>query len=131
MCGIVGYVGQRQVLPLLMEGLRRLEYRGYDSAGVAVVQDGVLAVAKKKGKVRELDGRPAGRGHPGDRRHRPHPLGHPRRAQRPQRPSAHRRGGRIGVVHNGIIENAAEWRPASSGLAARVNTCRARARRTP
>ena len=110
MCGIVGYVGRRQALPLLMEGLRRLEYRGYDSAGVAVAQDGALAVVKKKGKVRELEAalpaagvagvsgiahtRWATHGEPSDLNAHPHTDA----------------GGRIGVVHNGIIENAAELR---------------------
>ena len=54
MCGIVGYVGPDQALPIVMEGLRRLEYRGYDSAGVAVV-DGGLAVRKRAGKLPELE----------------------------------------------------------------------------
>src|SRR4051812_3603585 len=110
MCGIIGYVGHRQALPLLMEGLRRLEYRGYDSAGVAVVQDGALSVVKKKGKVRELEAalpaaglsgttgiahtRWATHGEPSDLNAHPHTDAH----------------GRIGVVHNGIIENAAELR---------------------
>jgi glucosamine--fructose-6-phosphate aminotransferase (isomerizing) len=49
MCGIIGYVGKKEVSPILLEGLRRLEYRGYDSAGVAVVQDGNLFLRKKKG----------------------------------------------------------------------------------
>ncbi|MGZ8595633.1 MAG: glutamine--fructose-6-phosphate transaminase (isomerizing), partial [Actinomycetota bacterium] len=65
MCGIVGYVGPDQALPIVLEGLRRLEYRGYDSAGVAVV-DGGLSVVKRSGKLAELeallasDGRPTG-----------------------------------------------------------------------
>jgi len=65
MCGIVGYVGPDQALPIVLEGLRRLEYRGYDSAGVAIL-DGGLAVVKRSGKLGELeallasDGRPAG-----------------------------------------------------------------------
>ena len=50
MCGIVGYVGRQQAGPILVEGLRRLEYRGYDSAGVALLEGGVLSTAKKKGK---------------------------------------------------------------------------------
>ena len=54
MCGIVGYVGPDQALPVILEGLRRLEYRGYDSAGVALV-DGDLAVVKREGKLSELD----------------------------------------------------------------------------
>src|SRR5204863_1698185 len=54
MCGIVGYVGSDQALPIILEGLRRLEYRGYDSAGVAVV-DGALTVRKREGKLSELE----------------------------------------------------------------------------
>ena len=54
MCGIVGYVGPDQALPILLEGLRRLEYRGYDSAGVAVV-DGAVRVVKRAGKLSELE----------------------------------------------------------------------------
>ena len=54
MCGIVGYIGSQPAAPLLVEGLQRLEYRGYDSAGVAVVADGALHVAKKAGKIANL-----------------------------------------------------------------------------
>ena len=68
MCGIVGYVGPRDALPLLMSGLRRLEYRGYDSAGVALEQDGGLEVRRAEGKLENLAAvvaaRPA-RGHTG------------------------------------------------------------------
>ncbi|MCZ6767080.1 MAG: glutamine--fructose-6-phosphate aminotransferase, partial [bacterium] len=55
MCGIIGYVGGSQVVPILLEGLKRLEYRGYDSAGVAVVNDGELMVKKCEGKIAELE----------------------------------------------------------------------------
>ena len=94
MCGIVGYVGPDEALPIVVEGLRRLEYRGYDSAGVAVVDDGRLGVVKRAGKLVELeaalaDGRPPHR----HRGHGAHAVGHPRRTQRPQRapaPGLHR-----------------------------------------
>src|SRR2546425_11791663 len=57
MCGIVGYVGHRTCLPILVEGLKRLEYRGYDSAGVAIQENGSIHVVKAAGKIRELEGR--------------------------------------------------------------------------
>ncbi|MDQ3556623.1 MAG: glutamine--fructose-6-phosphate aminotransferase, partial [Gemmatimonadota bacterium] len=55
MCGIVGYIGTQQVTPLLIQGLKRLEYRGYDSAGVAVVRDGIIQIRKEAGKIAELE----------------------------------------------------------------------------
>jgi glucosamine--fructose-6-phosphate aminotransferase (isomerizing) len=106
MCGIVGYVGPEQALPILIEGLRRLEYRGYDSAGVAVV-DGGVTVVKKAGKLSELQATLAGRvgevtGRTG--------MGHTRWATHgaPTDLNAHPHldcAGRIAVIHNGIIEN--------------------------
>jgi len=110
MCGIVGYIGKRNAAPILMEGLHRLEYRGYDSAGIAVVgSTGELRLAKCKGRVRELDkllpsrfkGSPgiahtrwATHGEPSDRNAHPHCDA----------------ANRIAVIHNGIIENAAALR---------------------
>ena len=49
MCGIVGYIGKKEVVPILIDGLRRLEYRGYDSAGIAILERGKISIAKKKG----------------------------------------------------------------------------------
>ncbi len=108
MCGIVGYVGNRDCVPTLMEGLTRLEYRGYDSAGIAVVgRSGDLRVHKAKGRVGELAaGLPARlRGGPG--------IGHTRWATHgePSDANAHPHTcGTIAIVHNGIIENAEELR---------------------
>ena len=109
MCGIVGYIGKRDAAPILIEGLHRLEYRGYDSAGIAIARGGELRLAKCKGRVRELEnlmpqrfkGAPgiahtrwATHGEPSDRNAHPHCDG----------------SERIAVVHNGIIENAAALR---------------------
>jgi glucosamine--fructose-6-phosphate aminotransferase (isomerizing) len=109
MCGIVGYVGPRDAAPILLEGLRRLEYRGYDSAGLAVLtEDGEVFVEKKAGKLSNLTehlngGAPAG--HPG--------IAHTRWAThgRPNDANAHPHrdcSGRLALIHNGIIENYAE-----------------------
>ncbi len=112
MCGIIGYVGPRPAGPILMEGLKRLEYRGYDSAGIAVLDsDDVLAVEKRPGKISELedalDGRlPAGRCGIAHTRWATH--GPPTRANA----HPHLSGPRdIALVHNGIIESAARQRP--------------------
>jgi glucosamine--fructose-6-phosphate aminotransferase (isomerizing) len=110
MCGIVGYVGPDEALPIILEGLRRLEYRGYDSAGVALI-DGTLSVMKRAGKLGELEHalqqtapptgtvgightRWATHGEPNDRNAHPHVDC----------------SGRIAVIHNGIIENFHELR---------------------
>jgi glucosamine--fructose-6-phosphate aminotransferase (isomerizing) len=105
MCGIVGYVGAREAVGVIVEGLRRLEYRGYDSAGVAVVRDGVLERRRAAGKLRNLED--ALRAEPV---HGQYGLGHTRWAThgRPTEENAHPHqdaAGRIVVVHNGIIEN--------------------------
>ncbi|MGZ5328297.1 MAG: glutamine--fructose-6-phosphate transaminase (isomerizing) [Actinomycetota bacterium] len=105
MCGIVGYVGPDQALPIVLEGLRRLEYRGYDSAGVAVV-DGGLSVVKRSGKLAELeallasDGRPTGTVGMGHTRWATHGAPTDRNAH----PHLDCTGG-VAVIHNGIIEN--------------------------
>ena len=104
MCGIVGYVGKQQAAPIILEGLRRLEYRGYDSAGISVLHDHDLLTRKKKGKIDEglgkmLDAEPldgligightrwATHGPPSDENSHPH----------------YDQTGRIAVVHNGVI----------------------------
>ena len=109
MCGIVGYIGRREAAPILMEGLHRLEYRGYDSAGIALAQGGQLKLAKCKGRVRELEARLPSRfkGSPG--------IAHTRWATHgePSDRNAHPHcdaSGRLAVIHNGIIENAAALR---------------------
>src|SRR5439155_521730 len=105
MCGIVGYVGHRNCLPILIEGLKRLEYRGYDSAGIAVQMNGAVKVAKAAGKIRVLESkleretisgtagiahtRWATHGEPNDVNAHPHFDG----------------AGDVVLVHNGIIEN--------------------------
>jgi glutamine---fructose-6-phosphate transaminase (isomerizing) len=105
MCGIVGYVGQREVVPLLMDGLRRLEYRGYDSAGVVAVEDGQFQTVKAEGKLDRLKEKLEK--HPLSGRYG---LGHTRWATHgpPSERNAHpmvdsRR--RLALIHNGIIEN--------------------------
>ena len=106
MCGIVGYVGNKRVVPVIIDGLKRLEYRGYDSGGIAVVGDnGKLEIRRAPGKLRNLE----------DSIHKTpmeglYGIGHTRWAThgRPTEENAHPHRdctGEIVVVHNGIIEN--------------------------
>src|ERR1700742_4091673 len=106
MCGIVGYIGRRGAAPVLVEGLHRLEYRGYDSAGLAVVHRGRLQITKTAGRVQDLRNRldakqtkaTIGVGHTRWATH-----GKPNDTNaHPHTDTAHR----VAVVHNGIIENA-------------------------
>jgi glucosamine--fructose-6-phosphate aminotransferase (isomerizing) len=106
MCGIVGYIGNRKAVPIILDGLRRLEYRGYDSAGIAVLNgDNHLSVRRAEGKLRNLE--EAIRVNPLDG---PYGIGHTRWAThgRPTEENAHPHRdctGDIVVVHNGIVEN--------------------------
>ena len=105
MCGIVGYTGPREAYPIILKGLKRLEYRGYDSAGVALLNHGKLEVYKKKGKVAELEESVIGKdlhAHIG--------IGHTRWATHgePSDRNAHphqSQSGELAMIHNGIIEN--------------------------
>ena len=114
MCGIVGYVGQQQALEVVVAGLRRLEYRGYDSAGVAVISDGELAVRKKAGKLTNLqtllgdDPLPAATTGIGHTRWATH--GGPTDANAHPHVSDVDSHHVVAVIHNGIIENFAELR---------------------
>src|SRR5580765_5391679 len=108
MCGIVGYVGPKPLLPVIMEGLRKLEYRGYDSAGVAVVKNGEMSIRRSAGKLSKLDEVLAKDPIDGE-----FGIGHTRWAThgRPTEENAHPHRdchGRIVVIHNGIIENYLE-----------------------
>jgi glutamine---fructose-6-phosphate transaminase (isomerizing) len=123
MCGIVGYIGRRDATPILMQGLHRLEYRGYDSAGIAVICSGKLRVHKRQGRVRDLASCLPSRfkGAPG--------IAHTRWATHgePNDLNAHPhcdRHNRIAVIHNGIIENAAALRSklAAEGITFRSDT---------
>src|SRR5262249_43576615 len=105
MCGIIGYIGEKQVLPILIDGLRRLEYRGYDSAGGAGVHEGSIELRRSAGKLARLEEVIAVSPLEGE-----YGIGHTRWAThgRPTEENAHPHRdctGRIVVVHNGIIEN--------------------------
>ena len=90
MCGIVGAIAERNVSGILLEGLKRLEYRGYDSAGIALLNDssGKIRDLKTVGKVKKLVNSPAKAKLRGGARNSPYPLGHAREAHCGQRPSA-------------------------------------------
>lgn len=106
MCGIVAYVGQREALPIIIKGLRRLEYRGYDSAGVALIDQHGLSIYKKKGKVSELENHLEESGNPNSKIG----IGHTRWATHgePNDVNAHPHyssSEKFAMIHNGIIEN--------------------------
>ena len=108
MCGIIGYIGEKDVVPTLIDGLRRLEYRGYDSAGIALVRDGAVEVRRSAGKLDRLEDVLRKQPISGE-----YGVGHTRWAThgRPTEENAHPHrdcSGNIVVVHNGIIENYLE-----------------------
>src|SRR5450432_965581 len=108
MCGIVGYIGPREAYPIIITGLKRQEYRGYDSTGVALINDEGLLIYKKKGKVAELEETLIGKS-----LHANIGIGHTRWATHgePSDLNAHPHrsaGGKLAMIHNGIIENYAQ-----------------------
>ncbi len=123
MCGIVGYVGNKQVVPLIVDGLRKLEYRGYDSAGIAVVDDdNHLELRRAEGKLRNLE--ECIRLNPLDGNYG---IGHTRWAThgRPTEENAHPhrdQSGRVVVVHNGIVENYLQLKERLAGLGSEFKT---------
>ena len=115
MCGIIGYIGSKPVADILIDGLKRMEYRGYDSAGIALVQDGEIILRRNRGKIADLEEKLAGEEFTST-----FGLGHTRWAThgRPSEENAHphRSGnGKIVVVHNGIIENYIELKEELKG----------------
>src|SRR5499426_2166470 len=123
MCGIVGYVGKKRVVPVIVDGLRRLEYRGYDSAGIAVCGNGDgLQIRRAEGKLRNLE--EAIRLNPLDGTYG---IGHTRWAThgRPTEENAHPhrdQSGKVIVVHNGIIENYLQLKERLIGLGSEFKT---------
>ena len=111
MCGIVGFTGSQSAAPLLLDGLKKLEYRGYDSAGIAVLSDKDIHLEKAAGKIKNLDGKIQG----GATMTGSSGIGHTRWATHgaPTDENAHphmSNGGRFALVHNGIVENYVELR---------------------
>lgn len=107
MCGIVGYIGFREAWPIVLKGLKRLEYRGYDSAGIALLNNGNLNIYKKAGKVKELENYAEGKDIAGSVA-----MGHTRWATHgaPSDRNSHphtSNNGKLSIIHNGIIENYA------------------------
>ena len=103
MCGIVGYIGKRECLPIIIEGLKKLEYRGYDSAGIAIIHESNICIRRSKGKIKNLESLISDKKIDGCVG-----IGHTRWAThgKPSDENAHpHRAGDITVVHNGIIEN--------------------------
>ncbi len=111
MCGIIGYVGENRAVPVLLDGLKNLEYRGYDSAGIAVCRGGKITTVKSAGRISELERKLKSEGEPEGNIG----IGHTRWATHgaPTRENAHPHSGssgRVTLVHNGIIENYLELR---------------------
>jgi len=120
MCGIVGYIGHRQAAPLILESLKKLEYRGYDSAGVAVLHDGQVTIRRCEGKLNNLESMLVGQPVTGTIG-----IGHTRWAThgRPSETNAHpHRAGDVVVVHNGIIENYLELKEQLSSRGVRFSS---------
>ena len=112
MCGIVGYVGSKDAYPIIIKGLKRLEYRGYDSAGVAIGSDSGIATLKQKGKVSDLEAYSSGKNTSGSIG-----IGHTRWATHgvPNQVNSHPHNsgdGKLSIIHNGIIENYASIKTA-------------------